>query len=193
METLLSVIALILLLGASWVLLLSHHWRWSIVALALQYVAVFLLVRQVWPLGLSAVKLVAGWMAGAVLTASRPETGLEEDTTSWATRIFRTVAALLFWLMAFALAPALKEIFGVSEIFRFGSLALVGMGLLQMGVSTRPLRIILGLLTTLAGFELLYAAVEDSIMVAGLLAALNLGLALAGAYFLSLSTPEEPA
>ncbi|HQN44965.1 MAG TPA: hypothetical protein PLA25_12580, partial [Anaerolineaceae bacterium] len=93
METLLSVIALILLLGASWVLLLSHHWRWSIVALALQYVAVFLLVRQVWPLGLSAVKLVAGWMAGAVLTASQPEAGLEEDTTSWATRIFRTVAA----------------------------------------------------------------------------------------------------
>ncbi|HNT53932.1 MAG TPA: hypothetical protein PKG95_04420 [Anaerolineaceae bacterium] len=191
MTALLSVIALVLLLGASLVLLISHHWRWSIVALALQYVAVFLLVQQVWPLGLSAVKLVVGWMAGAVLTASQPEAGLEEDAVSWATRIFRTVAAFLVWLVAYALSPVVVEVIGGTEIFHFCSLVLVGMGLLQLGVSTRPLRIILGLLTALAGFELLYAVVEDSIMVAGLLAALNLGLSMAGAYFLSLDSTEE--
>ena len=43
----------------------------------------------------------------------------------------------------------------------------------------------IGLLTFLSGFEILYAALENSVLVAGLLAAINLGLALVGAYLAS--------
>jgi hypothetical protein len=53
------------------------------------------------------------------------------------------------------------------------------------------MRVIVGLLTVLAGFEILFAAIENSILVAGLLASVNLGLALVGAYLLSSNTNEE--
>jgi hypothetical protein len=37
----------------------------------------------------------------------------------------------------------------------------------------------------MAGFEVLYAAVENSVLVAALLATINLGLALTGAYLMT--------
>jgi hypothetical protein len=54
-----------------------------------------------------------------------------------------------------------------------------------------PLRMVLGLLTFLAGFEVLYAGLEFSVLVAGLMAAINLGLALAGTYLLSTAQQKE--
>ena len=39
-------------------------------------------------------------------------------------------------------------------------------------------------MTVLSGFEILYSAVEGSILVAALLATINLGLALVGAYLM---------
>ncbi len=49
---------------------------------------------------------------------------------------------------------------------------------------------IIGLLTALSGFEILYAAVETSVMVAGLQAIVTLGLALIGAYLLAVRGME---
>jgi hypothetical protein len=68
---------------------------------------------------------------------------------------------------------------------------LIGVGLLQLGMSVHPLRIILGLLTVLSGFELIYAGVETSILIAGMQALVVLGLALGGAYLLSAGVNEE--
>jgi hypothetical protein len=66
-------------------------------------------------------------------------------------------------------------------------LAAVGtmlLGLLQVSMISEPFYIILGLLTFLSGFELLYAALELSLLLEALFAGINLGLALVGAYFL---------
>jgi hypothetical protein len=51
--------------------------------------------------------------------------------------------------------------------------------------------VIYGLLTVLAGFEILYAAVEGSILVAALLCVVNLGVGLVGAYLLNGGLVEE--
>jgi hypothetical protein len=65
------------------------------------------------------------------------------------------------------------------------------MGLLQLGMTTRISRIFIGLFTMLSGFEILYAVVERSILVTGLLALINLGLAIAGSYLITASNIEE--
>jgi hypothetical protein len=52
------------------------------------------------------------------------------------------------------------------------------------------LRVTIGLLTALSGFEIIYAAIETSTLVTGLLAGVNLGLALAGAYLIIAPTME---
>ena len=63
-------VAVILLGIAGATMVMARSWRWRIAGLALQYVGVFWLVALSWPVGLTATKLVVGWMAGAILGVS---------------------------------------------------------------------------------------------------------------------------
>jgi hypothetical protein len=72
-----------------------------------------------------------------------------------------------------------------------GSLLLIGMGLLHLGVTDRILQVTIGLMTVLSGFEILYTAVESSTLVAALLAVINLGLALVGSFLMVASNAQE--
>ena len=58
-------------------------------------------------------------------------------------------------------------------------------------MTAQPFRVILGLLTTLSGFEALYAALESSVLGAAMLSVVNLGLALVGAYLLTSRIPKR--
>jgi hypothetical protein len=189
-----SMLAVVVLVITTLFLLLSQNWRWSIIALAVQYLAVFALVLSVWPLGLAAVKLVAGWMAGAVLGSAQPNPELVEDPQAGGTGfLFRFLVAVLIWALVFTVTPLVVALVPLPSSLVMGAILLIGMGLLHLGMTTRPLRVLAGLLTTLSGFELLYAAVENSVMVAGLLAVVTLGLALVGAYLLDTMSPAvEP-
>lgn len=188
----LPLLAVVILVITTLFLLLNQNWRWSILALAVQVLAIFILTMQVWPFGLAAVKLVAGWMAGAVLGASQPDPELAEDpVTGSSAFIFRFLLAILVWILVFTLSPLANTMVRLPSPLVMGAMLLIGMGLIHLGVTTRPLRVLIGLLTTLSGFELAYAAVENSVLVAGLLAVVTLGLALVGAYLLDMS-PGEP-
>lgn len=189
-------LAAILLAVTSVGLLLSRDWRWSLGWLAAQYFAAFWLVLAHWPLTMSAAKLVTGWMAAAALGMT--QLGLKQDDsaaeTSWPQgRLFRAFAAGLVLVTVTSAAQAVNTwLPDASLALVWGGLILIGMGLLHLGITVHPLRIILGLLTTLAGFEILYVPVENSILVAGLLAIVTLGLSLTGSYLLSIDAPEEP-
>ena len=173
-------------------ILVNQNWRASILALALQYLAVFWLVGLVWPLGLATVKLVAGWIAGAVIGASRPDVESFEDSSPTVSIVmFRLIAGCLVLVMVVSILPQAAGFLPVQASVLQGGMILLGIGLLQLGMSVHPLRIILGLLTVLSGFELVYAGVETSILIAGLQALVTLGLALGGAYLLSAAAMEE--
>jgi hypothetical protein len=116
---------------------------------------------------------------------------LEEQ--SWpAGRLFRLLAAGLVFLVIISLAP--KTVSWLPADVKLpvveGSISLIGLGLLSVGMTARPMRVIVGLLTILAGFEIVFAAIENSILVAGLLACINLGLALVGVYLLTTTSSE---
>ncbi len=181
-------IAAVILLGlTSLVLLIYPNWRWTLAAMAVQYLAVAWLVSLSWPVGLAAVTLVVGWMAGAVLSTTQAAFQAKAETISG--RLFRLIAAGLVLIVIFTLPSTVRTWLQVDQAVMLGALVLAGMGLLQTSMTNEPLRIVVGLLSFLAGFEILYAALEVSVLVAGLLAAINLGLALAGAYLLT--TPES--
>lgn len=190
----LSLLAVVLLAITSLFILLSQNWRFSIAALALQYLAVFVLIGLAWPFGLAAVKLVAGWMAVAVLVSAQPSADLAEDPqSSGAKFLFRFLIAVLVWVLVFSLTPLVVSSIPLPFTLVVGALLLIGMGLIHLGVTTRPMRVLIALLTTLSGFELFYGAVETSVLVAGLLAFVTLGLALVGAFLLDrFSSENEP-
>jgi len=186
-------IAALLALGTSIGLLLSRDWRWSLAILAAQYLGVFWLVHSNWPISMAAVKLVTGWMVCAALATSlRGSAKGPVSETAWPEgRFFRLLAASLIALTTFALAQRTAAWLNVNLAVAWGSLLLMGMGLLHLGITIQPLRVILGLLTLLAGFEIMYASVETSTLVAALLVVINLCLALAGAYLLNVHTAED--
>jgi hypothetical protein len=179
-------LATILLAAASAVVVIGPNWRWRVGGLAVQYLGVFWLVAISWPSSLAAVKLVTGWMAGAILGVSRIGQRAE-DRRRWPTEwLFLGLMVVLVVMSASAIAPSVAVwLPEVQEDQAWGGMLLIGMGMIHLGLASRGIRVILSLLTLLSGFEILYAVVESSTLVAGLLAVINLGVALVGAYLLS--------
>ena len=191
----LALSAVILTFLTASILLISWDWRISIFSLSLQYACVFVLVSLTWPLEIAAVKVVAGWIAGVVLSLALinlPGEISDERPLIVSDLIFRILAAILAGLFAFT--GGAKLITWLPEITllqAYGGMILIALGLLHLGLTSQPFRVVLGLLTVLSGFEILYAAVESSILITGLLAAVTLGLAMLGAYLITAPTLEE--
>lgn len=179
----------LLILISSGAMLISRDWRIQLAALALQYLAAFWLITRHQPFVIGSAKLVTGWMVVAALGMTR--LGLqstEEDQTTFVGPNNRWFSFVLLGVVALVTAGATPQIeavipgLGLSVIA--GGLLLISTGLIHLGLTSDILRVIISLLTLIAGFEIIYAAVENSILVAGLLALTNLGLGLAGSYLL---------
>jgi hypothetical protein len=188
-----SWIAVGLMLGTSTALLINRDWRISLGALAVQYLAAFWLVTRHLPFVMGSAKLITGWMVVAALGMTRLglSTADEEKEESllpngqW----FRIVLMLVVTLVAAGAAPRIESaIPGLGLPVIAGGLLLMGAGVIHLGITSDTLNVIFGLLTMLTGFEILYAAIESSILVTGLLAVTNLGLGIAGSYLLVAGT-----
>ena len=198
-------------LGITSILLItSIDWRFRLGLLAVQYLGAFFIITLSWPLSMAVSKLIAGWMAAAVLgmaligslgeslrpTKSRPQHSIQ----NWPFRtvqirpssIFYFFAAVLVGGFTISISATVKSWLPLlSEINILAGLLLIGMGILQLGLRVDTLSAILGLLTVLTGFEIIYSGLERSTLVAGLLATITLGLALVGAYLLLSPQIEE--
>lgn len=176
-------------------LLLVRDWRWLIIFLAVQYAGMFILTLQHWPTGMAAVKVIAGWMSAAILGMTRSNLAEDESNdkdTLPQGRLFRLIAAGIVGLIVASGTPLVDTMMADAGLpISAGSLLLIGMGLLHLSVTDQILQVTVGLMTVLSGFEILYTAVESSILVAALLAVINLGLALVGSYLMVASNSQE--
>ena len=179
-----------LMLFAAEVNLTRRQWLVNLIALAAQYLGMFLLLTLVRPPTLAAIKLIVGWMDTLVLYITLASVGelytLKAPHRLSSGQIFRLLAGLFMIVFTIVFLPQIQSLF-LMEGNQPLLLAAVGtmlLGLLQVSMISEPFYIILGLLTFLSGFELLYAALELSLLLEALFAGINLGLALVGAYFL---------
>lgn len=185
------------LLATSLVVLAVQDWRWTIFAMGVQYAAVFVLVAASWRLEMAVVKLVAGWMATAILAATQGAgEGDEVERGQPSGGVFRMLFGGMTAMALFSVSPEVGAWFQAQGVeFQLwqvaGGLLLAGIGVAILGLTTRPLRVALGLLVMFSGFELLYALVERSALVAGLLALVNLAFAVVGSYLHVASTLER--
>ncbi len=179
-----------LMLFAAEVNLTRRQWLVNLIALAAQYLGMFLLLTLVRTPTLAAIKLIVGWMDTLVLSITLASVGefytLKAPQRLSSGQIFRSLAGLFMIVFTIVFLPQIQSLF-LMEGNQPLLLAAVGtmlLGLLQVSMISEPFYIILGLLTFLSGFELLYAALELSLLLEALFAGINLGLALVGAYFL---------
>lgn len=184
-----SWMAVALIFATSTTILITRDWRVSLGALATQYLAAFWLVTRHLPFAMGSAKLITGWMVVAALGMTRLGISTAEDDKNesfwprgqWFRLILICIVALV---TAGATARIETAIPGLGLPVIAGSLLLIGAGVIHLGVTSDILRVILGLLTVLTGFEILYGAVEGSILVTGFLAITNLGLGIVGSYLL---------
>lgn len=187
----LTTLAFVLIVIAAMVILVFRDWRINASALAVQYLAAFILVAHSWPIGMAVIKLIVGWMSTAAiaLTCLHQKEPTSEDEST-ASLLFRGLAGLLVIFVIFVLAPVLKEnVFPQLDLIIVQSgLMLIGMALMQLGTNSDPYLVIISLLSLLSGFEVIHAGLELSTLLTGLLAIVNLGLALVGVYFITKTT-----
>jgi hypothetical protein len=167
--------------------------------LAGQYLCAAWLVGLALPLSIAAAKLVSGLMACGALALSvaalrwrLPEMEAGAIPSGHALRL---VAAGLVATVAVGLG--LRNWMSLPSITTpatLGSTLLMALGLLQIGITEEPLRVGVGLLTLLSGFEIAYSSIEPSLAVVALLAAVHLGIALVVSYLLLVvrSEPSTP-
>ena len=194
MNQIIDIIFTFIILGSSTGQLLSRGWRWSLAFLGIQYLGVFWFVQTIWPINLAVIKLLSGLIVCIALASSQlSATSIENLESSWPQGyLFRIFAAALIVIATLTLATPTSAWLGLINIRgTWVSLFLMGIGLLQLGITTQPLRVIIALLTIISGFEIIYAFVESSALVAAMLVLINLGLAMVGTFMLNTENKEE--
>jgi hypothetical protein len=203
----LTVPAFIALLLAGSILVVISDWRVSLAALLVEYAAAALLLTQIVIVEVALVKLIAGLLVVTVLglTAWQLNFGYpaQPGVAGWQTRFelptalpFRAMAVILAVVAALFLASQPQwALPGVDQapVVNAASYVLMALGLLNLGLTEEPMGAGLGLLTLLLGFEIFYAAVEPSLAVVALIAAVELALALAVSYLAALQHAPGPS
>lgn len=189
-----STLAFVFVVLTAMVILVFRDWRIVAGALGLQYIGVFILVFQSWPIGLAIVKLIVGWVATAAIALTYfRQVSQTQETEPAASFFFRSLAGLVVILVIFLVAPDLQAaLFPAIDIAIIqGGSMIIGLALMQLGTTSDPYLTVISLLSMLAGFEIIHAALELSTLLTGLLAVTNLGLALIGIYFIVKSGNRE--
>lgn len=162
-----------------------------LIILIIQYVLSALLVWATLSLQVAVARLVTGLVVTAILGLAVRSVGLRSSISRSRVlpsgRAFRLISALLISVAAIGIGRGpWIEVLDLPNMVALGTLLMAGLGLLQIGLFDAPLRIGVGLLTLIAGFELAYGIIEPSLAIIALFALVNIGIALSTSYLVML-------
>lgn len=192
-----SLLPALLVAATAGLLVVLDDRRGAIVILAAQYVLAGWLAALSLPLGAAAAEAASGVVACAVLWLTGTQGGRAPQGRTGGLptgHAFRWIAVLLVAMVAYGISrEGWSAIPSLPANAALGAAFLITLGLLQLGITDDPLRVGAGILTTLSGFELAYAAVEPALAVVALLSAVHLGVALVVSYLLIGRSGEDAA
>jgi hypothetical protein len=188
----------------STLLVVSQDWRLNVIALAAQYAFVTLLMTQVIRVEMAAVKGLIGGViclvfylteqqAQSLVRSGDPQEALSlrdwfaARLRGWrhegisARAAFSFMATVVVGMTVYSASSAIP-LPQVSASVTLACYLLGGVGILLLGLSADPLRVGVGLLMVLSGFDLFYVALEPSLLVTGFLGSINFVIALGSAY-----------
>ena len=187
--------ALVAILITAALLVITNDWRLSFTALAAQYLLLAVLIAQIVLWQVAVVKalvgllvvgifVLTGWQANFGRRAHAPTLAYSLTRFEFPTGLpFRVLAATMVVVAAWYTGSQPEFAFpGLPLVLNIAGYALAALGLLMLGLTEEPMNAGIGLLTGLMGFELMYAAVEPSLAIVALLAAVNFGVAMATSY-----------
>lgn len=180
----------VMVIGLFW-LQLSDSRRSLVIAYSVVVLMVFSINIQFWTFGFALSKMVTAIMAIVVMALAPGPGQSSEASGGLAGRVFRAVVLAFSMLLVIFTIDTTSEYLALSIDQSLPALAILFCGFIMLGISHEPFRIIIGLLTMLVGFEILYGAIEQSLLVNGLLAAVFLLIAVVGSYLITPPEQEE--
>lgn len=176
-------------------LILSDRRISILIILAVQYLLASLLVWATLSLQVAVARLVTGLVVSVILGLAVRSVGLgtrfSRSRILPSGRAFRLISSLLIAVSAVGIARGpWVAILELPQVVSLGALVMAGLGLLQIGLFDAPLRIGIGLLTMLSGFEIAYGIIEPSLAIIALFALVNVGIALVTSYLVMLATEK---
>lgn len=171
-------------------LILSNSRRSIIYAFSTILILVFSINIQFWTFGFAVTKLITGIMAMLLLLITPTEKALPGGIAGIG-RIFRALSLGMGILIILSTLSGTTQFLSLNVEQTLPSLTILWCGFLMIAFSKDPFRIILGLLTLLTGFEIIYSSVERSLLINALLTAVYLLIAVIGSYLMMPASPEE--
>jgi hypothetical protein len=187
------------------VVMLFADWRFSLLALAAQYVLVAILLSTLIPLQIAAVRMIAGGLVATMfyITARRMKSRrrqrppddrvLEEPIRSgvfWMNLPFRIIALALVALSVIALSGQFV-LLNAPTLFWVTGLWLLAGGLVTIAITRDALKLGMGLLFFTSGFGIIYLSIDNSLLIYALLVISDLVIALAISHIASVPAQAE--
>jgi len=179
-------------LSAVGLMIIASDWRMRIAGLASLYLIGFIVILQIWPVALASVKLISGWMGIALISTSMLNSMNQVNSHRFTSEmVFRFLMVVLIWITIAAIAPSINEWLPIPYTNLYIGLSLMGSGLFFMSLTDDFFEIILGLLTILVGFDIIYSSLEGSALVTGIYAFIIILICLLSVFFSSAVSVRE--
>ncbi len=179
-----NVIPLLLIFIGCLIFLTASKPKVALISMGIIYICVFIITVQYNSTWSTLIRLVTGLatllmifisLSGKKITFPQyPRSGL----------LFRLLGFLLFSLVAVLVSVKASNFLNFPIDVILAGLLVTFCGILELGISGYPLKVILGILVLYCGFSTIYCSLETSLLVNGLLSAINITLGVVGSYFI---------
>ena len=191
MENWINYLTVIVLTVALFGLILADSRRLTVIAFSAVVLMLFSINIQFWSFGFAISKLLTGIMAMLILVLTPSQEEETKPIIPGTGRIFNAVSFGFCIILVLFTITRTTQFLAISPDQAIPALLILLCGFILLGISQDPFRIIIGLITVITGFEILYSAVEKSLLINGLLAAVELLVALVGSYLLTPASAGE--
>ncbi len=187
------------------IVVLVADWRISLLALAVQYLLVAILLSTLIPLQIATVRMIAGSLVAVMfyITARRvhPRRRRQRDPIEpidietprgvyWTNLPFRLIGLALISLSVIALSSQFV-LLNAPLLFWATGLWLAAGGLLTIALTRDTLKLGMGLLFFTSGFGILYLSIDNSLLIYALLVISDLVIALAVSHIASVPSSTD--
>jgi hypothetical protein len=170
-------------LGVTAAILVPRDWHWTLFGLAMTYLFGFILIIQIWPLPLAAVKLLTGLIGVILLSTTKMNTEVQgEPIESPSSRMFILLLAILSWIIVLATINRLNAWLPIEYTNLFIGMVFLICGIIKFSTDQRIFNVVVGLLTLLSGFDIIYSSLEGSALVTALYALIVISICILGSY-----------
>ncbi len=157
--------------------------KWALICMGIIYLSIFIISVQFNSTWSALIRLMTGLATLLMVFISLSGKQLTFPQTPRSGLLFRLLGFILFSLIAALVSIKAANFLNFPLDVILAGLLVTFCGILELGTSGFPLKVILGILVLYCGFSTIYCSLETSILVNGLLSAINLALGVVGSYF----------